>query len=111
LDHQRLVLHPELLQHFQRSRGFFYSAESLARFSRDNFGGAFDKVKEHVADVVIDVAAGDHVDGFIRVLKTTEAAALIALPQSELFPYVSPSDKKGICHHLANDGRLRWARS
>jgi hypothetical protein len=103
---------PPLLSHFRRSRGYFFTAEALARFSRDHFSpGAFDVIKQHVADAVLDVTQDAHPDGYSCVLKTTEVAAGLPLPDNDLVPYVSPADKKGICHHLANDGKLCWVRS
>jgi hypothetical protein len=100
-----------LLQHFKRSRGFFFSAEALGRFSRDHWPGAFDAVKQHVHDAVVDITQDGHADGYRCVLKVTEVAAVLPLPHSDLVPYVGPADKKGLCHHLANDGRLSWVPS
>jgi hypothetical protein len=106
---QALSTNPNLMQHFKRSRGYFYSAEALARFSRDHFQqGAFDAIKQHVFDGVADISASGHDDGYRCVLAVTGAAAQLPLPQSDLQPYVGPADKKGICHHLANDGDLTW---
>ena len=100
---------PALLSHFRRSRGYFFSAEALARFSRDNFSpGAFEETKQHVYDGVVDVTEQRHSDGYDCVLKVAEVASGLPLPHSDLFPYVGPADKIGICHHLANDDRLCW---
>ncbi len=103
---------PDLQNHLRRSRGYFYSAEALARFSRDHLTpGAFEGVKQHVFDGVADVTVENHCDGLQCVLAVTRAAAILPLPQSDLNPYVGPADKKGICHHLANDDRLNWVQS
>ena len=100
---------PKLETHLRRSRGYFYTAEALARFSRDNLNpGAFESARQHVFDGVADATMGDHADGFQCVLAVTEAAAKLPLPKSDLEPYVAPADKKGICHHLANDDKLDW---
>lgn len=107
-----LAKFPPLLSHFRRSRGYFFAAEALGRFSRDHFTpGAFDVLKKHVEDAVLDVTQDQHPDGYRCVLKTTEVAAGLALPHNDLVPYVGPGDKKGICHHLANDGKLCWVPS
>lgn len=100
---------PMLWEHFRRSRGSFFGAEALARFSRDHFSpGAFDAIKQHVFDGVIDVTQEAHVDGYQCVLRATQTAATLPLPHNDLVPYVGPADKKGICHHLANDKKLSW---
>ncbi len=100
---------PPLLEHFKRSRGYFYSAEALSRFSRDHFTpGAFEIVKRHIHDGVADIPLCTHEDAFRCVLAVTGAAAGLIIPKSDLEPYAGPADKKGVCHHLANDGTLRW---
>lgn len=102
---------PALDSHFRRSRGYFFSAEALNRFSRDHLQrNAFESVKQDVYDGVVDVTLCDHKDGFQCLLQATQAAASLDLPASDLKPYVAPSDKKGICHHLANDRRIAWVK-
>jgi hypothetical protein len=100
---------PSLLKHFSQARGDFFSAEALNRFSRDNFAaGAFDAIKKHVYDGVIDITCIAHADGFACLIDVLKQAAALLLPASDLTPYVWPADKKGICHHLANEGSLLW---
>lgn len=107
LDELKVV--PPLEAHLKRSRGYFYSAEALARFSRDNFTPrAFEGIREHVFDGVADTTLASHENAFQCVLAVTEVAAQLTLPKSDLEPYVGPADKKGICHHLANDDKLDW---
>lgn len=105
-----LASEPNLLAHFRRSRGYFFSAEALKRFSRDYFPGGFDAISDHVYDGVADVADQTHADGYDCVLEVTKTAGLLELPASDLEPHVGPADKKGICHHLANDGKLCWCK-
>ena len=102
---------PQLHGHFRRSRGFFFAAEALARFSRDHFpAGSFDGVKQHVHDGVVDLTLATHADGFECVLAVARLAVALHLPQSDLLPYVAPADRVGMCHHLANDGHLKWVQ-
>lgn len=104
-----LAAQPKLDKHLRRSRGYFYAAEALARFSRDQFKpGAFEGIKQHVFDGVADTTMASHADGLQCVVAVTDAAAQLLLPQSDLSPYVGPADKKGVCHHLANDDKLDW---
>lgn len=95
--------------HFQRSRERFYSAESLHRFSRDNLKpGEFEKFKREIFDGVIDIVASEHPDGLRRLDAATDTAAKLAVAQSEIGKMAEVADKKGVCHHLANEGRLTW---
>jgi len=101
----------KISSNFMQSRGNFFVADALARFSRDHFPGSFESIKKHVHDGVVDVTAQEHEDGFACLLATLVQAAAITLPASDLLPYVGPADKKGMCHHLANEGELTWVRS
>lgn len=104
-----LQTEPTVSDHFQRSRTDFFMADSLNRFYRDQFPeGAFDHVKKQVYDGVVETANGPHSDGLARVRATVQQAAQLPLAQTQYTPYVEPGDKKGLCHHLANDDKLRW---
>lgn len=106
-----LGAHGELWKHFSRARVDFFMADGLNRFYRDQFPeGAFEDVKRQIHDGVVDTAARDHASGYDRVLATTEQAVRVQLAQNDYVPYVQPGDRKGICHHLVNDEKLKWVR-
>jgi hypothetical protein len=110
-DVAALGAYPDHSKHFQRARTDFFMAESLNRFYRDPFPpGAFDDVKNQVYDGVVETACAQHICGYTRVKKTVQAAIHVPLAQTDYTPYVQPGDRKGICHHLANDDKLRWVR-
>lgn len=49
----QLAGRPSIQRHFTQNRGLFYSAEELARFSRDHFApGAFEHTKQNIHDGV-----------------------------------------------------------
>ncbi|MEZ6033557.1 MAG: ABC-three component system protein [Planctomycetaceae bacterium] len=103
---------PRLKKHFDRTREWFYSAESLNRFSRDQVEpGTFERLKREILDGIVDVVESDHADALIRVKKTTEKAQLVSPSESKLVRYVTPADKQGICHHLVNDDQIEWVSS
>lgn len=104
--------HPQVLPHFKRSRTYFYAAETLNRFSRDQFEpGAFDKTKKQVFDGVVDCAEACNESAFTKIGIVTERAVGIPLASGlSLSQYMTPADKKGICHHLVNDGELTWVK-
>jgi len=98
-------------KHLKRSRQWFFQAEALNRFSRDNYqNGAFEQLKQQVFDGIIDITEKVYPHGFERVCATTDHAGGLALGNSSLAPLAAVADKKGICHHLANDDRLDWAK-
>jgi len=108
-DVPALQVHPNLANHFVRCRTDFYMAESLNRFYRDQFTeGAFEHVKKQVYDGVVDIATAPYADGYRRVVATVSQAAQVQLAQSEHTYCVEPGDKKGLCHHLANEDTLTW---
>jgi hypothetical protein len=83
----------------------------LNRFSRDHYPpGAFEDLKQQVFDGVVDTCEKLFSHGFERVCATTDCAANLALGNSDLAPHASVGDKKGICHHLANEDKLDWIK-
>ena len=59
-------------------------------------------------DGVVEVVARKHENGLVRVDATTECAGLLKVGNSPLANLVEPADLKGMCHHLANDGKIEW---
>ncbi|MCC6970562.1 MAG: hypothetical protein IT434_10105 [Phycisphaerales bacterium] len=100
-----------LSQHFHGCRTDFFMADGLNRFYRDQFPeGAFEHVKEQVEQGVRNTVLAPHQSGFHRVCATLSQAAGLALAQTEYVYCVQPGDKSGLCHHLANDDKLKWVQ-
>jgi hypothetical protein len=101
---------PELARHFKRQREWFYRAASLREFERDNLpqSTGFDSLLDQIFDGVIDVCEEVHDSGFHRVRAVTTAAGNLAITSYVLVDYLQTADRKGACHHLANDERLSW---
>jgi hypothetical protein len=100
---------PKYNRHLKRSRQWFFQAEALNRFSRDHCPlDEFDRLKQQVHDGVVDVVERVYAHGFERVCATTDRAADLVLGNSTLAPVTTVGDKKGICHHLANEDKLDW---
>lgn len=103
-----LYARPKYHNHLKRSRQWFFHAEALNRFSRDHYPpGAFDGLKQQVFDGVIDVCERDFQNGYEKLCTVTDRAADLQLGNSSLAPLAAVADKKGICHHLANEDKLR----
>lgn len=118
-DHKRapvpsvdeLFTFPELKAHFDRQREDFYSAESLRAFSRDNLPPqAFEVVQEDVFRGIVDICEMPHADGYRCVQQATHVARQLPLSAHALDSRIFTSDRGGICHQLANDGRVKWVK-
>lgn len=112
LSMQELPQHPKLADHLKRSREAFYQAESLRIFVRDKVEpGTFESLQTEIFDGVIDTRNAEHRDGYECVVQVTRAAQEMDLAAHPLSASVFPTDKRGICHQLANDDRLGWLKS
>ena len=97
--------------HFSRERESFYHAESLRVFVRDKVEpGTFEGLQDEIYHGVIDTCDGQHVDGFERVKAVTALAQGISLDAHPLGPSAFIRDRRGICHQLANEDRLKWTK-
>lgn len=102
----------ELGRHYGRQREYFYHAESLRNFARDNVPpGTFEDLQDEILAGVIELCEGNHVDGFERLNATTQEAVKINMTASALITVTKAQDKRGICHQLANADRLLWVKS
>jgi hypothetical protein len=102
---------PDLAEHYHRQREFFYHAESLRNFARDTVpSGTFEDLQEEIHAGVVELAASPHSDAFLCVNAVTQAATQLALTANGLISVVKVQDRRGICHQLANDDRLKWRK-
>jgi hypothetical protein len=108
IDRSSIAKFPEHLRHFKRSREHFYTAEGLKRFTRECLPGAFESFKNDILVGVEDVCASTHPSAMERLTATTDRAVQIQLCAlaSRIGP--GPADRKGTCHHLANEDQLTW---
>lgn len=106
-----LDAHDDAREHFNDARLEFYSAEALRAFSRDILPpGAFEELQEELHGGIKDEMRGEHSDGFRRVLAVVKTAKLLPITDHALKERLSLIDKGGICHQLANNGKVRWVR-
>jgi hypothetical protein len=101
----------DLREHFNDARVEFYTAEGLRTFSRDTLPpGEFEKLQDEVYSGVKDDERGDHADGYRRVVAVVRTARALPLTSHPLTSRIHIRDRGGICHQLANDGKLRWVK-
>lgn len=103
-----ILAHADHGEHFRDQRTRFFEAASFKRFHRDNTApGAIGTFEDDVYHGVIDVHRDRHETLLRRVDAVMKHASI--LPASLIGRTVRVPVKQGICHHLANDGRLKWA--
>ena len=95
---------------FDRSRITFYSAEGLKELARDQMADAafFDSLLGHFKDGLFYTYSVTGKSGLDRLSNTVQAAQSLQVGAHILEPHATPSDREGICHHLANDGTIEW---
>lgn len=114
LPKESLTQYPKYKADFERRRKDYYAAETIRRGSRDVFGekdpDQFDVLKNETYDGVIDVHSQDFPHGFARLNKVMAQAATIRVDKcllSRLPDWIGASEKKGVCHILVNDRRIK----
>lgn len=106
-----LAARDDLREHFHDARVEFYSAEGLRTFSRDTLPqGEFEKLQDEVHSGIKDDVRGAHADGYQRVLAVVRTARALQLTSNPLTTRIHTRDRGGICHQLANDGKVRWVK-
>jgi hypothetical protein len=106
-----LASRQDLRDHFHDARVEFYSAEGLRTFSRDTLpAGEFEKLQDEVHSGIRDDVRGDHADGYRRVVAAVKTARMLPLTSHPLCSRIHTRDKGGICHQLANDGKVWWVK-
>lgn len=102
-------------KHFDRQRKDYYAAETIRQSARDtlrlNEADGFDLLKEETYAGVIDTSEDTYSDAVKRLKAVLKAAAGLPLSHNlelSLLGWVGSSEKKGVCHMLVNDDKLRW---
>lgn len=94
---------------YQIQRERFYSAEALKNFARDSVPpGTFDELLKEAFDAVYDMSQSDHACGLTRMRAVLTQATAAGFSSSPLLTRILEHDKKGMCHQLANEDKLKW---
>lgn len=101
-------------KHFDRQRKNYYRAETIHRELRDTIHKdehGFEELKDEVEEGIAEKAEAYYRDPVQKVDTVMEHAGLVPLSHNTediLLGWVGPAEKKGVCHMLVNDERLRW---
>lgn len=102
------------LEHLKQQRECYYSAESLRIFARDSLpaeSSVFSDFQDEIFHGIIDELNLSTRDGYSNVQNATATASKLPIFTGALRDYISIVDKKGVCHQLANDGRVKWSKN
>jgi hypothetical protein len=112
LSVQDFTQHTHLAQCFSHARECFYCAESLKEFSRDNlpddreFGNLCNQVHQGVTPTLNKL----HKDGYEKLVDVSERVVFLPITSNILVTEMEPNDRVGLCHQLANEGKIRWVK-
>lgn len=108
---------PDYSDDLEDRRIDFYAAETIRRgvleLKGNSLTGQFDVLKDETYNGIKDTARRTHPNGYERMLAVMEQAVIAPVTNYILSasPYwISGKIKKGVCHHLVNDGKLTWIR-
>ena len=70
--------------------------------------GTFERLQDEIYQGVIDTHDDAYPDGYRRVVAVTKAAQDMTIAVNPIAPIAQTQDRRGICHQLVNDDRLKW---
>lgn len=111
-----LEAHIFYFKHLIRQRKDYYSAETIRRFVRDTFTDSqqFDVLKDEIYNGIIDIHEQQYDSGYKRLVEDLKQATVTNTSKSLLdsrIHCIGNRERKGICHMLVNDNRLRWVNN
>jgi hypothetical protein len=101
------------LNNFQRQRKAYYSAETIRRFVRDTFSNSneFEVLEDEIFEGIVDTCEAEYKNGFERLNSVMKHVVSVSTSKSLLdskMKYIGNSEKKGVCHMLVNEKKIRW---
>lgn len=110
---ESLKLYSTYFKNLNRQRKDYYSAETIRRFVRDTLTDSqqFDVLKEEIYDGIIDTHEQEYDNGYKRLVADLKQATITNTSKCILdskLHCIGNSERKGACHMLVNDNKLRW---
>lgn len=107
-SHAEVSVHAAHGPHLKRQRERFYAADAFKRFYRDNTEPqVLESFEADIFHGVVDIHGSAHPDALTRVdAVMAQAATLQAV--GPLAAHARVPVKQGVCHHFANEDRLKW---
>lgn len=101
-------------KNFNEQRENYYNIDSIFHSIREVFEDGeedFNRLKEDTYDGISDTCWQDYSNGYIRLIEVLRHATVITLSKSylsQITNLIGNSEKKGVCHLLVNDGKIKW---
>ena len=109
-DHDAVKNHDDHGPHLAMQRERFFDADAFTRFYRDNtMSEEIDQLREDILHGVADVHGEKHDDSLARANAVMSQAAMLH-PSGVLSRHARVPVRQGICHHFANEGKLKWRK-
>lgn len=106
-----LATFPEYEQEYHSARRNYYSADGLEKFSRDWLpNDCYKELLDECYETISPVIMSDHKNGYARYLNVSAQAAGTNYSSHPLHHYIKVQDKKGLCHHLVNEKKVKWVK-
>lgn len=95
--------------HFNRSRINFHYAEQLRNFYRDSLPtNTFEDFQEEIYDGIIDIVEDYHDNAFQKIKEVEKQASNLQITSNPITAVSIINDRKGICHQLVNNNKIKW---
>ncbi|WP_426482328.1 ABC-three component system protein [Chryseobacterium sp. R2ACT005] len=95
--------------HFNRSRINFHYAEQLRNFYRDSLPtNTFEDFQEEIYDGIIDIVEDFHDNALKKIKEVEKQASNLQITSNPITAVSVISDRKGICHQLVNNKKIKW---
>lgn len=108
--HEDVSGYPSHQKHLSIQRERFYDADAFKRFYRDNTDNTvIENFENDIYYGIVDTHDSEHKDALTRLTKVMEQAAVIS-PSGPLATYAKTPIKQGICHHFANEDKVKWRK-
>lgn len=95
-----------------RYRADFYKAESIRESLKDTKlekeVGVFKQLEDETYDSIIDKVEEDYPTSYARMTSVLNHVTTISLQSLIASSWVGSAEKKGVCHILVNEGKIRW---
>ncbi|MDX1761082.1 MAG: ABC-three component system protein [Christiangramia sp.] len=103
----------KIVNHFKEQRESFFCAESLEKFSRDNFTDVdilpFDELKADAFDIIsTNLNINEDESGWKRLETSVQELNRESFQSNALHYEIRMADKRGLGHYLANEGKVKW---
>lgn len=106
--YEEVAKHPKQSIHLSRQRERFYDADAFKRFYRDNTDqSVIENFEQEIFYGIVETCEAKHTDALDRVDAVMKQASTVQ-PSGPLARHARVQVKQGVCHHFANEDRLKW---